>query len=160
MNHSSSAAPFIFAALFALGCDSASDEQNRANRAQVEANKTIVATASVADEKIKNAQAEADKKIAQAQANFQTMREDYRHNTTLALVDIDKTIETLEKKWKTQSGKAKAEMGERVTRIHADREAFTTSYRGLETESASTWDQTKMRLDKALTDLKDLVNKK
>ena len=159
MTHSNSFAPLILATVLALGCDSASDEQNRANRAQAEANKTITTTAAVADEKMKTAQAEADKKIAQAQANFQTMREDFRHATTVTLVDVDKSIEVLEKKWKTQSGKAKADMGDRMTRIRADREAFTTSYRGLETESASTWDMTKVRLDKALADLKELVAK-
>lgn len=159
MIHSSSLTYLIAATLLTVGCDTASDEQNRANRAQAEANKTIATTATAADEKMKIAQAEADKKIAQAQANFQTMREEYRHATTVALVDVDKNIDVLDKKWKTQGGKAKADMGERMTRIRADREAFMAGYRSLETESATTWDQTKVRLDKAMGDLKDLVAK-
>ncbi len=159
MTHLSSLVPIVLATVLALGCDSASDEQTRASRAQAEANKTTVATAAVAEEKIKTAKAEADKKIAQAQANFQTMREDFRHNTTVALVEVDKSIELLEKKWKTQTGKAKTETADRLKQIRTDREALTTSYRALEAESAATWDQSKMRLEKAMQELKERMSK-
>lgn len=159
MIRSTSIATVLFASvIFASGCESASDEQNRANKAQIEANEKITAAAREADDKIKSAQLEADKKIAEANASFLKMREDYRHDTTVALVELDKKIELLEAKSKKATGKAKAELDARLTRIRADRESFMNDYKTLENDTAVTWDKTKARLEKSWTDLKNYVD--
>jgi primosomal protein N' len=60
--------------MFSVACNKASDDQQKANAAQSEANN-----------KIENAQSEANQKIGEAQASFAKRREDYRHQTTLNL---------------------------------------------------------------------------
>jgi hypothetical protein len=139
----------------ASGCNKAADEQQKAVNAQTQANDKIVQ----ANQDAVNAQAEADKKIAEAQANFLKMREDYRHETTTNLVDLDKKIADLEAKEKTSTGKKKADLDAQLTQIRARREAFANDWKSIETASASTWDATKNRLDKEWSDLKNLVER-
>lgn len=139
----------------ASGCNKAADEQQKAVNAQAQANDKIVQ----ANQDAVNAQAEADKKIAEAQANFLKMREDYRHETTTNLVDLDKKIADLEAKEKTSTGKKKADLDAQLTQIRARREAFANDWKSIETASASTWDATKNRLDKEWSDLKNLVER-
>src|SRR5688572_23656344 len=62
------------------GCEKASDQQQKVNTAQNEANNKIVEASKEAQQKVNSAQAEADKKIADANAKFMKMREDYRHD--------------------------------------------------------------------------------
>jgi cell division septum initiation protein DivIVA len=47
---------------------------------------------------VKNAQAEADKVIGEAQASFDKLREDYRHRVASDLVDVDRRIDLLSAK--------------------------------------------------------------
>ena len=48
--------------------------------------------------KVNAARAEEDKKVAEAQASFLKIREDYRHKVTEDLVGVDKDIAELEAK--------------------------------------------------------------
>ncbi len=147
------------ALVLAGGCDKAADEQQKATNAQLQANQKIVEANQEADRKAAAAQAEADKKIADAQASFLKMREDYRHDTTGKLVDLDHKIADLEAKSKTSSGKKKADLDAQLTQIRAQRATFADDWKQLETASAATWDSTKARLDKEWTDLKSLVDR-
>jgi hypothetical protein len=143
----------------ASGCNKAADEQQKAVNAQTTANDKIVEANKEADQKANSAQADADKKIAEAQASFLKMREDYRHETTTNLVDLDKKIADLEAKEKTATGKKKADIDVRLGQIKTQREAFANDWKSIETASATTWDATKSRLDKEWTDLKTLVDR-
>ena len=140
------------------GCNKAVDEKHKADEAQIDANQKI-AEANREAEKINKAQAEADKKTAEAQASFLKMREDYRHNVTQKLVDLDHKIADLEAKSRTATGKAKADLDARLKQIHAERDTFVSDYKGIELVSASTWDATKARLDKSWEELKKLVDR-
>jgi hypothetical protein len=141
------------------GCDKAADEQQKAVNAQAQANDKIVQANQEADQKANSAQADADKKIAEAQASFLKMREDYRHDTTTNLVDLDKKIADLEAKEKTASGKKKADLDVQLGQIRSQREAFANDWKTIETASATTWDATKNRLDKEWSDLKAMVDR-
>lgn len=148
---------FVFVAI--TGCNKAIDEKQKADQAQIDANQKIAEANREADEKINKAQAEADKKTAEAQANFLKLREDYRHDVTEKLVDLDHKIADLEAKSRTATGKTKADLDARLKQIHAERDAFVNDYKSLEMASASTWDSTKARLDKSWDELKKLVDR-
>jgi regulator of protease activity HflC (stomatin/prohibitin superfamily) len=145
--------------VLASGCDKAADEQQKAANAQAQANDKIVQANQEADQKANSAQADADKKIAEAQASFLKMREDYRHDTTTNLVDLDKKIADLEAKEKTATGKKKADLDVQLGQIRTQREAFANDWKTIETASATTWDATKNRLDKEWSDLKTMVDR-
>jgi hypothetical protein len=145
--------------ILATGCEKAADEQQKANNAQSEADKKIATAHQEADDKTATAQSEADKKVAEAQAKFSKMREDYRHKVQTDLVDVDKKIDDLGAKEKTKSGKAKTDLDDSLKQIRAQRDAFMTSFRALDTASATTWDDAKARLDQQLTALKATIDK-
>src|SRR5450432_1516194 len=141
------------------GCDKAADEQQKAVNAQATANDKIIQANQEADQKANSAQADADKKIAEAQASFLKMREDYRHDTTTKLVDLDQKIAELDAKSKTAKGNTKADLDARLLQIRAQRDAFANDWKSIEVASAVTWDSTKARLDKEWSDLKTLVDR-
>jgi hypothetical protein len=143
----------------ALACNNASDEQKKMNSARAEADEKINTAVRESDQKIRNAQQEEDKKVAEAQASFMKLREDYRHTTTVNLVQLDHKVDDLESKSKQSSGKARAELDANLKQIHADRGVFEADCKSLETATAATWDDAKIRLDKAWTHLKTLVDK-
>jgi len=156
----------IFAsAVFALtltcvvGCDKAADDQNKANAAQAEADKKIADAKKEAADKSNNAQAEADKKIAAAEGDFGKRREDYRHKVQTDLIDLDKKIDVLEAKSKTATGKAKVDIDANLPQIRTRRAAFAQDMKAVDTSTAITWDDMKTRVDKEWTDLKALVDK-
>lgn len=133
----------------AAGCDKASDQEKKANVAQLEA-----------DEKIALATAEARDKIAEAQADFVKLREDYRHATTTNLVDLDRDVDAIEARAKLAVGKEKADLDARLAQIGAGRKAFVTEYESLDAASGARWDETKARLDKQWSNLKTLVDER
>ena len=90
------ASAMAFTLMFAAGCDKASDEQQKANAAQAEADKKIAEANKEATTKTTSAQVEADKKIAAAEGDFGKRREDFRHKMQGDLVDLDKKIDLLE----------------------------------------------------------------
>ncbi len=91
------------------GCDKGSDEQQKANAAQAEADKKSEANKE-AVVKTTAAQVEADKTIATAQAEFGKRREDYRHKLQTDLIDLDKKVEALEAKAKAAAGRTKPDL--------------------------------------------------
>ncbi len=141
------------------GCDKAADEQRNADQARAEADRKAIEANREATTTINAAQADAEKKVADAQASFLTMREDYRHKATESLIEVDKDIAQLEAKVKTLKSKTKAELEARLPNLRTQREAVTNEYKSLELSSALTWDATKARVDKAIDDLKAAVSK-
>ena len=141
------------------GCDKGADEQQKANAAQAEADKKIAEANKEAVTKTTSAQVEADQKIAAAEGDFGKRREDYRHKIQSDLVDLDKKIENLEAKSKAATGKAKTDLDLSLAQIRMRRLAFTADVTGVETATSVQWDNTKARVDKDWTDLKAMVDK-
>ena len=158
MNRSIVSASVALSIALALGCNKAADEQRKADEARAEADEKVVDANRDATERINAAQAEADKKVADAQANFIKMREDFRHDVSQKLVEIDKDIAGLEAKAKTATGKAKAEIDSKVPNIRSLREQVSSEYRSLELASALTWDDAKARVNKAVDDVKKAID--
>ena len=141
------------------GCDKASDEQQKANAAQAEADKKIAEANKENLVKTTGAQVEADKKIAAAEGEFGKRREEYRHKIQSDLVDLDKKIELLEAKAKGATGKTKTDLDLRLAQIRARRATFSADLASVENATAVQWDNTKARVDKDWTDLKAMVDK-
>ena len=145
----------LAAAPLAVACDkSGADAQAQANAAQTTANHDIANANSEANAKVNEAQATADQKIAAARADFAKTREDYRHTVQTNVDALDKTIAQLEAKAKTSTGKTKADIDARLPALKAQRNAFVSDVRALDSATAMTWDSTKARLDKEWADLK------
>ena len=143
----------------AAGCNNASDEQQKANAAQAEADKKIAEANKEAVVKTTSAQLEADKKIAAAEGDFGKRREDYRHKLQTDLIDLDKKVELLEAKAKTATGKTKTDLDRSLPQIRTRRAGFALDVKSVDTATAIQWDDTKARVDKEWTDLKTLVDK-
>jgi hypothetical protein len=141
------------------GCDKASDEQQKANAAQAEADKKIAEANKDAVVKTTAAQVEADKKIAAAEGEFGKRREDYRHKIQTDLIDLDKKVEALEAKAKAAIGKTKTDLDLSLAQIRTRRAIFAANLKAVDTATAVQWDDTKARVDKDWTDLKTLVDK-
>ncbi|HEX5101464.1 MAG TPA: hypothetical protein VFV94_18255 [Polyangiaceae bacterium] len=144
----------------ALGCEnSAREQQQKVDQAQAEADQKVAEAQREANEKSAQARADADKKMAEAQETFTKTREDYRHDVTTKLAELDKKIADLDAKAKTLKPPKRAEMDAKLDDIHKTRDAFVADYRQIETASATTWDGLKKRLDKSWTDLEAKVDK-
>lgn len=147
-------------ALSATACENrAAREQEKAAEAQREANEKAARASNEATTEITSAQIEANKKIAEANANFQKIREDYRHKLQSDLNDVNKDIAELEAKSARLTGKAKADLDVLLQDVRARRDAFTTDYNTLDTSSAATWDGMKDRVDHDWDALKDSLRK-
>jgi len=134
-------------AISAAACNKASNAEADAEKAQAQA-----------DAKIKAVQAERDQKIANEQAKFTEMREDYRHATTEKLITLDKKIADLEARLRTATGKSRTNIEANLKQIHAARDRFAADFNALQTATANSWDDAKARLDKELADMQSLVN--
>jgi len=148
-----------FIALLIAGCSKAADDQQKAAVAQSEANDKIAAARAEADKKVASAQSEADMQVAAAQASFMTRREDYRHKTTLNLVDLDHKVDVLSAKSRAATGQAQVDMNASLKQIRIGRADFATDYLSLESTTAATWDATQARLDREWAALSALVDK-
>ena len=160
----------LVVSMMAMGCDKAADQQDKANSAQTEADQKIAAAKkdeaekvngaqTEADKKVNGAQTEADKKVAAAQATFTKLRDDYRTKVQGDLVVLDKKVDDLDAKAKARTGTAKTDLVASLAKVHAQRDAFATSFRSLDATSATSWDDAKARLDVQLGDLKTAVDK-
>lgn len=180
MSRTSITASAVLTILLASACDDAATEQKKAVNAQAEANNKIIAASSEAgqrvasaqaeanskiaaatteaDQKAKDAQIEADKKVAAAKENFMKLREDYRHSIQTNLIELDRQVADLEAKAKKATAKAHADLNAKLKQVHARRDAFMSNYKALETATAITWDDTKVRLDKEWSELKALID--
>jgi hypothetical protein len=149
----------VLLAFGSFGCEKAADQQHKADQARAEADTKVGDANREASDKINAARADEDKRVAEAQASFLKLREDYRHKVTEDLVSIDKDIADLEAKAKTAKPKPKAEIEAALPNIRSLRENVSSEYRSLEFSSAVSWDGAKGRVDKAFDDLKKAVDK-
>ena len=141
-----------------IGCNSAADEQHKATRAEHEANEEISELTRKAHDKAAEVRAEADKQIAEAQADFMRLREDFRHETTEHLLELDRKIATLEAEAATLKGNTKSELEAKLMAIRARRLQFSQDFQGIADDSAATFDATNRRLEKSWNDLEKSVD--
>jgi flagellar motility protein MotE (MotC chaperone) len=150
----------VLSAFCLFGCDNqGADAQARANEAQAKADQKIAEANAEAREEANEAQAEADEKVADVQASFSKTAENYRHDMQGKLDDLDKDIAELDAKAKTATGKAKAELEAQLPSIHARRDAFARSLKSLESTPATAWDVTRTQVDKEWDELKLAVDR-
>ncbi len=142
----------------AIACNDASDDQRKISGAQAEANDRIGMADREANQKIQNAQQDEDKKIADARADFLKLREDYRHTTTVNLVELDHHVDDLGAKAKVSIGKAKKNLDATLMQIRIDRGVFENDYKALESTTPALWDGTRAHLDTEWTHLMALVD--
>ncbi len=141
------------------GCENALEQQEKANEAQAEADRKIAEANQEASEKVNEAQIKADEKTVEAQTAFTKLREDYRHEVNTKLTDLDKKIADLELKSKKEAAAKRADLDAKLADIRASREAFVNEYKTIETASAVTWDDVKKRVDKSWEALEDKVER-
>jgi len=143
----------------AVGCENnARQQQQKVDQAQAEADQKTAEAQREANDKSAKARAEADQKTAEAQQAFTKTREDYRHDVTTKLADLDKKIADLDAKAKTLKPPKRAELDTKLEDIHRSRDALATDTRSIETTPAATWDDLKKRLDKSLNDLENKID--
>lgn len=181
-SRSSSSRPsmILCSMLFLAACDDATTEQRKsmgsqttANTqvvqetnaaaqkvatAQAEANDKIVAAVAEADQKSRVAQNEVDAKVVAAKEAFLKVREEYRHDLETKLIELNRSVAELELKAGKAVGQTHVEMHARLKKIRAQRDIVAKSCKALETESATTWDETKARVDREWAELKALLD--
>lgn len=143
--------------LLATGCESAADQQRKANEAQAEANERALRAQRDADQTVARAQADANREIAKAQETFSKMREDFRHDLQTKLVELDKDIAELRTQSATQTGKKKEKLNANLPIIDERRSRVTEAFRDLEQANATTWDRVKGEVEKRYDELKHSV---
>jgi regulator of protease activity HflC (stomatin/prohibitin superfamily) len=147
----------LAAAPLAVACDKSGTDaqaevnaaQNKANAQIAQANEQVTTTGALA-------QAEADKKIIAAQADFAKTREDYRHTVQSNLDDLSKRLADLDVKAKASTS---PDLRATVTALRAQENAFIVDYQSLASTSPEAWDATKARLDKEWSALKATADK-
>lgn len=144
--------------LLATGCETAADQQRKANEAQAEANEDAARAQVDAERTAREAQAEADRDISVAQEKFSKMREEVRHDFQSKLVEVDKEIADLRTQSATEAGKKKEKLEANLPIIEERRARFVTAFDSLEQASASTWDETKGEVKKRWDELKHAVD--
>jgi hypothetical protein len=146
---------FVAALLMNVACDKpgVEEQQKEQQAAQNNADQQNRAARESA-----SAQADMNQKVASAQADFDKTRENYRHDRQADLDDLDAKIAKLEAKERTATGKAKAELDAKLPSIRAQRASFGADFRTLQATTATTWDDSKTRLDKEWDGLKNAVS--
>lgn len=142
---------------FAVGCETAADQQRKANEAQDEANRKAERAQEDADRTAQKAQADANREIADAQEKFSKMREEYRHDLQSKLVEVDKEIAELRTQAATETGKKKQQIDANLPIIDERRTRLSEAFRELEQASATTWDRAKGEVEKRWDELKHSV---
>lgn len=148
----------LAALLVTFGCNRAADEQQKADDARADANQEIAEAHQEAQREIQSARDEASEEIAKANANFGKMRAEALADVNRKLADLDREIAALETKLAGASGDAKANLEAKLPEVRRLREAFVSEYRLLESAAATTWDQTKERVNQALEKLDQAVD--
>lgn len=144
----------------ALGCENnGRQQQQKVDQAQAEADQKVAEAQREANEKAAQARAEADKKMAEAQQEFTKTREDYRHDVTTKLADLDKKIADLDAKVLKTTGDKKVELGNKASSLRSQRGAFAADVKSLDTTPAASWDATKARVDKEWSNIKSASDK-
>jgi len=145
------------ALLVATGCETAADQQRKANEAQAEANERALRAQRDADETAARAQADANREIAKAQEKFSKMREEFRHDLQTKLVELDKDIAELRTQSVTQTGQKREKINANLSIIEERRSRVTEAFRELEQANATTWDRVKGEVEKRYDELKHSV---
>ena len=148
-------------AAVALACNnkSGADAQAEANKAQEKANNAIATANNEANAKALAAQAEANNKIdAVLQSDFAKMREDYRRQMRADLDSLNKNFTDLETKQMTATGKTKTELDGVLPLLKTRRDGFMNDLPTIDGANGTTWDATRVRLDKEWADLKVMVD--
>ncbi|WP_394841450.1 hypothetical protein LZC95_30800 [Pendulispora brunnea] len=144
----------------AVACErTGREEQEKVTSAQREADKKSNEAVKESTTKITSAQAEVDKKTAEANANFVKTREDYRTKLSSKVEDIDKTIQKLDTKQRTATGKTKAELDAALPDIHSKRDALRRDMTQIDMVTMANWDGTKNQLDTDMDALKAALDK-
>jgi hypothetical protein len=151
-------AVLVLVGLALPACEKAADDEAKAEKAQAVAADKLTAATVEADQKIRTAQAEADKKVAEAQASFQRLRENYRHDLMLKLTSLDEKIAKLTATEPTVADKRRPDFDAHLTQIRVARAALNADTDALESASVETWDASKDRVDKGMSELTALVN--
>jgi hypothetical protein len=105
-----------------------------------------------------NAQAQANREIVNARADFAKAREDYLHQKRIDLITLDEKIFDLETRAQTATGKTRANLTARVPDIRAERNDFANHMRTFSTETGAAWDTAEADLDKEWDRLKNAVD--
>lgn len=143
-----------------VGCEKrAQDEQERAVKAQNEANQKAAEADRESTTKTTSAQAEADRKIAEANKDFAKLHEDYRHKTQKNFDDLVMDIDKLDAKATAATGKKKADLEAAVHDIQGKREVFRANFSALGDSTAATWDAQKEMTEKSWDALKAAVDR-
>lgn len=104
------------------------------------------------------AQVEADKKSAQAQADFAKTRDDYRHDLQTRLDDADKKIMMLQAKEKTAQGKTRNDIKNALSDIRARRDSVANDRAMIDSATANDWNDVKARVDQELDGLDKAIS--
>jgi hypothetical protein len=112
-----------------------------------------------ASEQNANSQAQANRDIVNARADFAKAREDYLHQKRIDLITLDEKIFDLETRAQTATGKTRANLTARLPDIRAERGEFVNHMQTLDTETAAAWDTAKADLDKEWDRLKNAVDR-
>jgi hypothetical protein len=148
------------AAIASSACDkSASDLQERADKAQAKANTEITSAEVKANEKMNNAQSEANKQIAHAQADFSKTVEDYRHDMQNNVNSLDRKLSDFDAKAMAATDATRLDLMARSRAIHAQRDAFVSDFKSIDGAAATMWDATRARVDKEWSDLHAAADK-
>ena len=161
--------PALLLALL-IGCQDASDLQNDADKAQdkadakideahKDANQVALEAHQDASQISLDAQAAANKTIATAQDDFQSLRETYRHDRAVDLAKLDLEIDKVEAKAFSAKGAEKAEHEVRLKSIADARAAFVAGLETLSRATAATWDAERARVDVQWSNMQDAVAK-
>lgn len=143
-----------------VACDkSGTEAQAEVNQAQAKANDEVAKANDKVTTTAAQAQATADLKIANAQGDFATTREDYRHKMQGNLDALNKELASIDLKAKTATGTTATDLRATIPALRAQRDAFVADYQSLATATAVGWDATRTRLDKEWADLKAAVDK-
>jgi len=148
------------AVLFAAtGCEkTAQQDQEKIAEAQREADQKTANALRESQTQITSAQLEANKQATQAQMDFAKLRDDYRGKMQSDFDALNKKIVKLETKDATATGKVKADLDAKLDDIHAKRDAWRASMTSLDGATIDTWDAARARSDKAWSDLDAAVS--
>ena len=136
-----------------IACDKASDDQVKTTGAEVKANNEVTATNERAAQADRATKAAENNTIAAANNDFARLRADYRTQTQQNLRQLDAKVTALEAR--STSG-----IDARLNALHAERIQFDTDLDALGSATESTWDAQKAALDKKLTDMNALAERK
>jgi regulator of protease activity HflC (stomatin/prohibitin superfamily) len=132
-----------------FGCETAKDNQKDAIQAQQQANEKIAEVRSEARDQVVNAQAKAAVGVAEAQANYEKLREDFRHDINTKLVALDEKISKAEAKASKEAGEARANLTAKLAALRTRRAEFAANFEALKDTNVNTWDSAKLsELDK------------